>query len=293
MKCLHPQCPMGHGCSSWDEVLSSESVNVRPRDRAVFETFLDGLGPPGAGAPGLDRLPKDPLNRLLKACPCLFTQLDVQVTAPAVVHLCEITLEARIDSTNVEQAFRIQNPRENQTTFSIPPVTSGAGGGNIMEYLCSEVLANHGIPEMSLTSDGWPDWHSPSHILLNTGKMQPVRIYGDILIPSAPHNLLISVKSESARERLLSSGNRLESVGFGFFNDASEFWNVNRMNSYKRWGFVAIYMPKQTHNEIYNKLKNDRTRDVAININGNALYRPLEEFGRDMKQVAGRVSRDL
>ena len=65
---------------------------------------------------------------------------------------------------------------------------------------------------------------------------------GDILIPCAPTNLIISVKSEVARERLLYSANSIEGIGFGFFKEPEEFWTSSRMSLYKRMGFTAIYM---------------------------------------------------
>jgi hypothetical protein len=63
----------------------------------------------------------------------------------------------------------------------------------------------------------------PGHILLNEGPMQSLQALGDILIPCAPTNLVISVKSEVARERLLYSANSIEGVGFGFFKEPEEF----------------------------------------------------------------------
>jgi hypothetical protein len=143
---------------------------------------------------------------------------------------------------------------------------------------------------MTTGDDGWPEWRSPSHLSLNAGKMTPLKMYGDILIPAAPHNLLISVKSVAARERFLVSGNRLESVGFGFFDDPSEFWSVSRMNLFKRWGFTAIYMPRDTRVAIEDHLISAGNSSFAINVNGRPLYRALDDFGSDMRKVAGRSS---
>jgi hypothetical protein len=162
-----------------------------------------------------------------------------------------------------------------------------------MEALCSETLTNEGVPHMSEKSNGDFVWASPSHVSLNRGSLRRLKLYGDFLIPAAPHNILISVKSEAARERFVVSGNRLESVGFGFFNDASEFWTENRMNQLKRWGFVAVYMPSATLLAIDNKLARTGHGSFAINVNGKSLFRPLSQFGSDMLSVAGRVSYDL
>ena len=119
-----------------------------------------------------------------------------------------------------------------------------------MEMLCSEVLANEGIPVMWPDADGWPKWDMPGHILLNESKMRSLKAFGDILIPCGPTNLVISVKSEAAKERLLYSSNAIEGIGFGFSKHASEFWTPSRMNLYKRMGFSAIYVPDETHEKI-------------------------------------------
>lgn len=159
-----------------------------------------------------------------------------------------------------------------------------------MEALCSEVLQNHGVPHMEMDSDGWPEWSSPAHVSLNRGKMRKVKLYGDLMIPSAPHNVLISVKSEAARERFIVSGNRLESVGFGFFNDPSEFWTSSRMDLLKRWGFAAVYMPGATVLAIEEHLRQKNTSSHNVNINGRPLFRALTEFGPDMYRIAGKLS---
>ena len=233
------------------------------------------------------------LPQLLAACPCLHAQLDVGVPARAVVHLCEVTLGVPIDSTNVYDAFLIQHPKRPAFPYRFPPGGKTGQGGGIMEALCGEVLTNHGIPHMATDTTGWPVWSSPAHVTLNAGRFAPLKMYGDFLIPAAPHNILVSVKSEAARERLLVSGNRLESVGFGFFDQASEFWTQNRMNLYKRWGFVAIYLPGTTHTALMTKLATTGRTNFAVNINGKPLYRPLREFGPDMLGIAGKVSSAL
>lgn len=159
-----------------------------------------------------------------------------------------------------------------------------------MELLCSEVLTSAGIPAMRAGSDGWPLWKMPGHVLLNEGKMQSLQALGDILVPCAPTNLVISVKSEAARERLLYSANSIEGVGFGFFKEPQEFWTRSRMSLYKRMGFTAIYMPDGTCSLVLAKVAADGNEHHAVNINGTALYRPLSEFGPDMWRVVGKSS---
>src|ERR1044072_379849 len=72
--------------------------------------------------------------------------------------------------------------------FRHAPRAPGASGGDIMEGLCSEVLTNHGIPHMDMDDEGWPVWASKAHVSLNYGKLRALKLYGDILIPAAPHN---------------------------------------------------------------------------------------------------------
>ena len=120
--------------------------------------------------------------------------------------------------------------------------------------------------------------------------MNALKALGDILIPCAPTNLVISVKSEAARERLLYSANSIEGIGFGFFSQADEFWTVSRMSLYKRMGFSAIYMPKNTYDLVSAHLREENTERHAVNINGSNLYRPLDRFGDDICRVVGRSS---
>lgn len=159
-----------------------------------------------------------------------------------------------------------------------------------MEMLCSEVLSTAGIPAMPLGPDRWPVWNVPGHILLNQGKMSSLQALGDLLIPCAPTNLVISVKSEVARERLLYSANSIEGIGFGFFKEPQEFWTDSRMALYKRMGFTAIYMPDETHSSVMEHVNEAGSARHAVNINGTDLYRPLKIFADDMLRVVGRSS---
>jgi hypothetical protein len=159
--------------------------------------------------------------------------------------------------------------------------------------LCSEALESAGILRMPLDATGWPVWTMPGHVLLNEGRMSDLRAFGDILIPCAPTNIVISVKSEAARERLLYSSNAIEGVGFGFFNQPREFWTRKRMGLFKRMGFSAIYMPAATHQAVVTHLNAAGTSGHAVNVNGTALYRPLDAFGADMARVVGKSALDL
>ena len=286
---------MRNGAADWISALLDPGANVSSRDRPAVLAALALCGPLSGQTPPIPSSTRDKacFGRILELAPCLYAQVDRKISARGVVHLCELTLGTSIVSANVFGAFQIQHPSVASQPFAYPPRVPGAGGGDIMEALCAEVLANHGLPAMKLDTDGWPVWSSRAHLSLNGGKMNPLKLYGDILLPAAPHNILVSVKSEAARERFIVSGNRLESIGFGFFNEADEFWTVNRMNLLKRWGFVAVYMPQKTLTEIADELSKRSHSQYAININGRPLYRPLESFGADMARVAGRLTIDL
>lgn len=294
MRCQHPYCPMGHGLTNWEEIIDLPELGAqRAQDknelRNSLPAFTNDFGVMHPNPTTNTAL----LNRLLGLCPCLFSQIDVRATARTIVHLCEITLAERIESSNVERAFNIQDPNNHDVTFLYPALREGAGAGDIMEALCSEVLSNHCIPHMEIDNNGWPVWASQSHLSLNSGKMIDVKLYGDILIPAGPTNILISVKTQAARERLMVSGNRIESIGFGFFNSPEEFWTKSRMNLYKRMGFTALYMPNTTRDAIMARLDQNGLRQYAVNVNGTELYRPLDDFGEDMLRVAGKISLDL
>lgn len=294
MDCLHPHCPTGRGAKSWDEVVDFPLLKVREADKpallAALKKDFNALSSPAIAKPKPAQN-SALVNRLLRLCPCLFNQIELPASAEAIVHLCEISLGVTITSTNVYDAFLVQYPKKER--FAFPPLKGCKIGGTVMEMLCSEVLQNEQIPRMSLNADGWPDWKSPGHMLLNQARMRDLQALGDILIPCAPTNLLISVKTEAARERLLYSANSIEGIGFGFFNEPKEFWTRSRMLLFKRMGFTAIYLPDTTHAAIFAKLKERKHELFAVNLNGTPLYRPLSTFGADMRRIVGKSSFDL
>jgi hypothetical protein len=285
---------MGHGEPGWQDVVDHPSLRARLVDRPGLLANLRALGAPAtpsirAAAPtGNGAL----LTRLLELCPCLYNQIDIRSTPGGVVHLCELTLGASITSANVSDAFDIQHPTAGPP-FACEPSQACTDGGGVMESLCSEVLNNEGLPAMELDEDGWPIWRMPGHVSLNKGKMISVKAFGDILVPAAPSNIIISVKSQAARERLLYSANMIEGVGFGFFDEPQEFWSKRRMNLFKRMGFTAIYLPDATHVALMDHIRREHTESFAVNINGKELYRPLSRFGADMRSIVGKTTLDL
>jgi hypothetical protein len=294
MQCYHPHCPTGNGAGSWEEVVDLPALKAGKLEKLVLQPALKGDFGPLASPAVAKPLPTSNaalLIRLLRLCPCLFNQIERPASAEAIVHLCEISLGTNITAANVYAAFRVQYPKKE--TFKFPPLVGATTSGTIMEMFCSEVLQHEQIPRMSLNDEGWPIWQSPGHMLLNQGKMRELQALGDILIPCAPTNLLISVKTEAARERLLYSANSIEGIGFGFFKEPDEFWTKSRMLLFKRMGFSAIYLPDTTHKAIHDELAEREHQVFAVNLNGTQLYRPLTAFGADMRRVVGRSSFDL
>ncbi len=300
MECLHPFCPMGAGAQNWTEVAELVvPAGTRRRAQAVTDLTVAlnqgfNLAPAAIAMniPAPTAVQKH-LQNLIAYCPCLVTQMDIPVSARAVVHLCELTLAARISSANIGQAFAIQHPNGRAWLYA-PFRAPTAGVGDISELLCSDLLANEGIPRMEATNGGWPTWQMPGHALLNMGLLRDLRALGDILIPCAPTNLLISVKTESARERLLYSANSIEGIGFGFFTQPDEFVTRRRIQLFKRMGFSAIYMPDDTLIQV-GALLVQRGVDLATvqNIYGTQLYRPHSIFTADMRRIVGRSAFDL
>jgi hypothetical protein len=298
MRCFHPHCPIENDFSSWEEVLGQPELQPCKGAEKIelldyLNKFFDRAPSKPAQSTPLPKLNQKLLERLLYVCPCLYNQSGTNITPRGVIHLCELTLGEGITDQNVTEAFDIQHPRTAKT-WKFPPAGKLSGsGGTVMELLCSEVLTNSGIPAMLPGTDGWPHWKMPGHILLNEKKMGDLKALGDILIPCAPTNLIISVKSEKARERLLYSANSIEGIGFGFFDEPQEFWTMRRMQLYKRMGFSAIYMPDETYDKIIRKLKAENRENFAVNINGTHLYRPITIFSSDMGRLVGKSAFDL
>jgi hypothetical protein len=100
----------------------------------------------------------------------------------------------------------------------------------------------------------------------------------DFSILGHPFNLLISVKSFKAKERLLvsGSGNILSpTVGWGLFDDPSE-WTESRTRLYLFRAFIAIYMPTQLYDQIAEASK------AVRNINGKPFLRRVDDFMNDL-----------
>jgi hypothetical protein len=102
---------------------------------------------------------------------------------------------------------------------------------------------------------------------------------GDFVIQGYPLNIIVSVKSFKARERLLVSGTGsplVPAIGFGLFNDPAEFAPA-RLKAYLMRAFVAIYLPRPT----YRRLPIASRR--MTNPNGRPLVRPAARLVRDLR----------
>ena len=101
---------------------------------------------------------------------------------------------------------------------------------------------------------------------------------GDFSILGNPFNLIISVKSFKAKERLMASGsgNILSpTIGWGLFDDASE-WSLARIKSYLFRAFIAIYMPNALLSQLPQTVK-----DIK-NLNSNPFLRSINTFESDL-----------
>lgn len=121
----------------------------------------------------------------------------------------------------------------------------------------------------------------------NGGTFDPMPEYwkwvGDFYLLGEPFNIIVSVKSFSARERLLASGsgNLLSpTVGWGLFNQPDEF-SYDRVVSYAYRGFVAIYAP--------GALMQGVPADALAftNVNGRPLLRDLAAFVPTIQNTIG------
>lgn len=104
---------------------------------------------------------------------------------------------------------------------------------------------------------------------------------GDFLVLGNPFNVIVSVKSFKAKERLLSSGSGhvlSPTIGWGLFDDKQE-WSPSRTRSYLLRGFIAIYLPK----DLYRQLSKD-TRGIT-NLFGRSFVRLLDAFTSDLRSA--------
>ena len=103
---------------------------------------------------------------------------------------------------------------------------------------------------------------------------------GDYIMLGAPFNVVISVKSYKAKERLLVSGSGsllVPTIGWGLFDDPTEF-KFERLKNYLYRGFIAIYMPKSTL-----KLLDSDSKKLE-NTHKEIFIRPIEKLISDIRK---------
>lgn len=103
---------------------------------------------------------------------------------------------------------------------------------------------------------------------------------GDFSILGNPFNLIVSVKSFKAKERLMASGsgNVLSpTIGWGLFNDPAE-WTEARIKGYLFRAFIGIYMPSILLNQLPDEAR------AILNINGKLFLRSVNTFIDDLGQ---------
>lgn len=136
--------------------------------------------------------------------------------------------------------------------------------GSLNEALVREAINAAGLPDAIQTgTEGNAD----------------IQIIAKTLSP--PQTLNVEVKSYGARERLVRGLHDCNApkVGVGFFNKSSEF-NADRTTQLLGTNASAIYLPERTFSDL-----DPKTR-ARQNSNGGQFYRPLAQFGPDMKRFS-------
>lgn len=104
---------------------------------------------------------------------------------------------------------------------------------------------------------------------------------GDFNLIAYPIGAVISVKSFTAKERLLASGLGIilvPTIAFTWMKEPDEF-KPKRCNAYRDRGFLAIYMPQNT-------LKSLRKESRHVkNSNGKPLLRSTDDMIQDFKNA--------
>ncbi len=163
------------------------------------------------------------------------------------------------NSTDEQKYLRIDDIVRELANVNLRAVINPKTTGTISERLCQLGLKARVNDIYKPMNDKW-NWMA------------------DFSILGHPFNLLVSVKSFKAKERLLvsGSGNILSpTVGWGLMNDPNE-WTEDRTRVYLFRSFIAIYMPAALLNVI-----SQPSKDIN-NINGKPFLRSLADFTTDL-----------
>ena len=145
---------------------------------------------------------------------------------------------------------------------------AGQTTGTITERHCDQALKNC----------------APDSYYRLTGK--DVKWLGDYVILGYPLNVVVSVKSYSAKERALVSGSGstlTPTILFALFKDIKEFKREERIHNYILRGFIAIYIPPETYKKIPVKVRE------MVNINGNPLLREIASITQDIEEAMKKI----
>jgi len=115
------------------------------------------------------------------------------------------------------------------------------------------------------------------------------RWLADFSIFGSPFNILVSVKSFTAKERLISSGSGsllTPTIGWTLLKSGSEF-SEDRTKAYVFAGFIAIYLPRLTLEDVSKKSKQ------VCNLNGTPLLRDVTTFHHDLRTALIRDRLDV
>lgn len=212
------------------------------------------------------------INEYPKCYFCDFTSNRIIIMAKADELIDYVFETLNIQILNEEQKYVNINEIVEELQIinaqaSIAPKTTGT----ISERLC-ELGLKAAVPNLyKRIGDDW-NW------------MADFSIYGH------PFNLLISVKSFKAKERLLvsGSGNNLSpTIGWGLFDDYEEWSSENRVRKYLYRSFLAIYIPRDLFNKLPQNVKS------VQNINGKLFIRDASSFISDLRTATVNDAIDI
>lgn len=166
------------------------------------------------------------------------------------------------NSTDKEKYGRIDDIVKQLQKINKQNTIDGKVTGTISERLC-ELALKTSVPEIYRTLTTTWNWMA------------------DFTVLGSPFNLLVSVKSFKAKERLLvsGSGNILSpTVGWGLFDDKNE-WTEDRVKMYLYRCFIGIYIPESLYNAV------DKSALAVKNINGKPFLRKISNFPKDLRKA--------
>lgn len=109
----------------WNSLVAAPEAKIAVSARPGVVAELSKYGSLSSIAPSNSpNIPKAALQRILELCPCLYAQINLQVTARAVVHLCEVTPSRR---AGLGRRRNAETEQANHASRSHPRVDRVAG----------------------------------------------------------------------------------------------------------------------------------------------------------------------